>query len=384
MSLKDKPLQGELPIVDPQAETPETPAGKVESAQAESVQAEPAQAATGVGEDSPAPEAVAESVESADAAVSAQVVVTDSELPAEHGDAPAGDDAQNVPAAATESAPAEPQAETAEETAKEETDEEEFAPGEMSLIEHLKELRVRISRSVIALLIGFAICGNYAKDIFHILMEPMLKALNSGSFVYTYPPEAFMTYLYCALVAGLFLASPYIFYQLWSFVAPGLYPHERKWLIPIAFFSALCFVGGAMFGYFLVFPSAFTFFASFAGDGIVFMPKLDEYFSFALKLLFAFGVVFELPIFIFFLANLGVVTPDWLAKQRKYAVLVNFIIAAILTPTPDAMTQILMAAPMIVLYEVGILVARLFGRRPPKVEEPEEEEDEPTQADGTA
>lgn len=257
----------------------------------------------------------------------------------------------------------------------------EKAPGEMTLIEHLQELRVRLVRSFIAIFVGFLACYAFAEDIFDILMEPMVRVLHNSNFIYTYPPEAFFTYLKVSFVAGFFLVSPYIFYQIWLFVTPGLYESERKWLVPIAIFTAIFFTAGALFGYFIVFPFGFEFFASYSTDKIVFTPKLDEYLSFSLKLLFAFGLVFEMPLIILFLSRLGLVTAKGLRKVRKYAILVIFIVAAILTP-PDVFTQCLMAGPMILLYEIGILVAQVFGKekKKPAVAEDEEGEEDTAQS----
>jgi len=285
--------------------------------------------------------------------------------------------------------------------------------GQMTLLEHLGELRTRLVRASIAVAVGMVACYGFAEQMFNILMEPMvevfqkkmaanpllpqqfftdfaqvlaemmakhgitpdkvdlfvqtlqksmLQATQEGHFQYTYPAEAFFAHIKISIVAGLFLVSPYVFAQIWGFIAPGLYAHERKWMVPMALVSALFFVSGALFGYFIVFPYGFEFFASFSTDGIVFTPKLNEYLSFCLKLLFAFGLVFELPLFIFFLARLGMVSSTGLRKKRKYAILVAFVVAAILTP-PDPFTQCLMAGPLIVLYELGIWVAFFFGKK---------------------
>ncbi|MCF8030060.1 MAG: twin-arginine translocase subunit TatC, partial [Desulfohalobiaceae bacterium] len=188
---------------------------------------------------------------------------------------------------------------------------------------------------------------------------------DKSSMIYTAPHEAFFTYIKVALVAGIFLTSPYIFYQVWLFIKPGLYASERKYIIPIAFFSALLFVGGAIFGYFIIFPPAYNFFMSFTNQYISPMISMKEGFSFALRILLAFGIVFELPLVIFFLARLGLVTSDMLRRARKYAILCIFAVSALLTP-PDLFTQTFMAGPVIVLYEVSIWIARFFGRREPK------------------
>lgn len=242
----------------------------------------------------------------------------------------------------------------------EELDEEE-AP--MTFLEHLEELRRRFVRIFIACGIGFMACYSFAKPLFSLLMAPLVAVLPPDStLIFTSLPEGFVTYLKVAAVAGIFAVSPYIFAQIWGFIAPGLYEHERKWMIPLAFLSAFFFVGGAMFGYYVVFPFGCEFFMGFADEFIKPMPTLREYLGFSLKLLFAFGIIFELPLFIFFLARLGVVTAEGLRSKRKYAILVCFICSAILTP-PDVMTQTLMAGPLIILYEIGIWVAYFFGKR---------------------
>jgi len=248
--------------------------------------------------------------------------------------------------------------------------------GRMSLFGHLQDLRKRLTRCVIAVLVGFLVSYAFAGKLLKILMQPMLDAIKQSHFIYTLPTEAFFTEMKIAFVAGIFLCSPYIFYQIWQFIAPGLYSHERKWIIPIAFFSALCFSIGAFFGYFVVFPFGFEFFASYTNEYLVFTPKLDEYLDFVLKLLFAFGIVFELPLFLFFLARLGLVTHEGLKAKRKYAILISFVVAAALTP-PDAISQTMMAVPLCVLYEVGVWMAFFFGKK--KRPAPQEEAPAPTE-----
>jgi sec-independent protein translocase protein TatC len=244
---------------------------------------------------------------------------------------------------------------------------------EMTLMDHLGELRDRLVRSFIAALVGFLACYAFSKDLFKLMMAPLLEVIPPDShLIFTALPEAFFTYVKVAFVAGLFLVSPYIFYQIWQFISPGLYEQERKYMIPIAFLSAIFFVCGALFGYFIVFPFGFEFFMGFADDLIKPMPSLREYFSFSLKLLLAFGLIFELPLFIFFLARLGLVTAASLRKKRKYAFLFAFIIAAILTP-PDGITQILMAGPLMILYEISIYVALVFGKKKPPSEQEDQE-----------
>jgi len=159
------------------------------------------------------------------------------------------------------------------------------------------------------------------------------------------------------------LASPVIFYQIWRFVAPGLYGHEKKVLLPFSLLSAVCFLGGAAFGYFVVFPPAFRFLVGYSTDFLSPVPAVGEYFSLALRLLIAFGVVFELPIFMVLLAKIGVVDVSFLNRHRKYAILISFVIAAIVTPTPDIVNQMLMGVPLMVLYEISIAAVWLFGRK---------------------
>ncbi len=161
----------------------------------------------------------------------------------------------------------------------------------------------------------------------------------------------------------MLLASPVIFWQIWKFVAPGLYKHEKRLLLPFSFLSSLCFLGGVAFGYFVVFPPAFRFLLGYSTDFLTPMPAVNEYFSLSLRLLLAFGVIFELPILMVFLAKIGVVDVAFLNKNRKYAILINFIIAAILTPTPDIVNQMLMGVPLLVLYEVSVIAVWLFGRK---------------------
>ncbi len=245
--------------------------------------------------------------------------------------------------------------------------------GEMGLLDHLEELRTRLFKAIIAAFIGMLACLAFSKQIFDWLMQPLYQYLpENSSMIYTAPHGAFFAYLKVAFVSGIFLTSPYIFYQIWLFVKPGLYAHERKYLIPISFCSAVLFVGGALFGYFIIFPYAYKFFMGFANVHITPMIVMKEGFSFALRLLIAFGVVFELPLVIFFLARLGLVTPKTLRKKRKYALLFAFMLSAMLTP-PDVFTQAFMAGPLIVLYEVGVIVAVFFGKKEPKKKNKEKE-----------
>jgi len=165
------------------------------------------------------------------------------------------------------------------------------------------------------------------------------------------------------LTTGLFMASPFILHEIWAFIAPGLYPHERKWALPFIFCSSLFFIGGAIFGYFAVFPAAFSFLASYAGADLKLLPSVSEYFSLTIKLLLGFGAAFELPVFMVFMALVGMIDAKILRKNRKYALLIIFIIAAVLTPTPDVVNQCLLAGPLLVLYEISIILVALIGKR---------------------
>ena len=233
-----------------------------------------------------------------------------------------------------------------------------------TFIEHLEELRKRLIISLIAIGAGFIICYIFSKEIFQFLMIPLQKTLPPGtSMIFTSLTEAFFTYMKVALLAGIFVASPVVLYQIWLFVAPALYSHEKRYVIPFVMLSTFLFIGGAAFGYFVVFPVGFKFFMSFSTDFIKPAPKLKEYLSFCSMLLLAFGLVFELPLIIAFLAKLGIVDARMLSRNRRYVILGIFIVAAILTPGPDVMSQLMMAIPLLFLYEVGIWVAKIIGKK---------------------
>lgn len=225
---------------------------------------------------------------------------------------------------------------------------------------HLEELRKRLMVSVTAVLLCSAVAYAFSDELFMILAKPLPPNTN---FAFIRLVEPFFTYLKVSLLTGIFLSSPVIIYQIWAFIAPGLHENERKWVWPIVISSVFLFIGGVLFCYFIVLPVGFPFFLSFATDTIRPMLSMDEYFSFITKFLLAFGIVFEIPLFILFLSLLGIVDAKMLSAYRKYAILGIFIIAAILTPTPDAFSQLLMAGPMMLLYEIGIIVARVFGKK---------------------
>lgn len=245
----------------------------------------------------------------------------------------------------------------------------------MGLMDHLNELRWRLVRCFIAAGVGFLLCWTVVEPIFDFITAPLLSALPAhGTAMYTTLPEPFFVRMFVAFVTGLFVTSPYIFYQIWAFISPGLYEEEKKGLLPIALLSAIFFIGGGVFCYFIVFPYAFNFFLGFSSEQIQAMPRITDYLDFVIKLLLAFGLIFEMPLFSFFLSRMGVITAQMMRKARRYAVLCIFIVAAILTP-PDVVSQLLMAMPMLLLYEISILVAAAFGRK--KKEKKEEEEGTP-------
>lgn len=240
---------------------------------------------------------------------------------------------------------------------------------ELRLTEHLAELRHRLLISLAAVSVAFAISYALIEPIFALFSRPLEAVLTEGSsLIFTSYPGAFFTYLKLALVTGIFLASPVILYQIWAFVAPGLYEHESRLALPFVVCSTIFFVGGAVFGYFVVFPSAFRFLASYTSDGLRLLPDVSQYFTLTVRLLLGFGLAFELPIFMAFLALVGIVNVRMLHRHRKYAILIVFVVAAILTPTPDIINLILMAGPLMVLYELSVLLVWLITFRREKGE----------------
>ena len=215
---------------------------------------------------------------------------------------------------------------------------------------------------------------NQAERIFGFLVQPVIDALPEGTKLQAIKPtEIFFTYLKCALLAGFMATLPVFFYQIWRFVAPGLYPGEKRAVVPFVFFSTILFSGGAIFGYTLVFPIIFDFFTSFDSSFAESAWTMQEVFSLTTRLFLAFGVAFELPIVVFFLSITGIVDARTLLRGTPYAVLMMFIVGAMLTP-PDFVSQIMLALPMIVLYLLGVGVAWMFGG----ASEREEVDDEPT------
>ena len=237
------------------------------------------------------------------------------------------------------------------------------SPETMTFLEHLDELRRRIIISLIALLVSFGVCFTFAQQIFDFLMGPLRGALPpGGELIATAVPEIFLLYLKMAFFAGIFVASPVILAQVWLFVAPGLYQREKKYAAPFILFGTGFFLMGAAFAHYVVFPYASKFLTSYGGEGIGVLLTVSQVFSFYSKFILGMGLVFEIPTLVLVLARIGLVTPGFLWSKFKYAVLLIFVVAAIITPTPDVVTQSLLAFPMIGLYLLSIGVAWICGR----------------------
>ena len=235
----------------------------------------------------------------------------------------------------------------------------------MSFLDHLGELRMRLLWSLLAVAILFVPAYYFSNEIFDFLMKPLIENLPEGSsLIFTRPAEGFTTYLKVSFFAAAFMAVPFILYQAWKFVGPALYKEERQIVVPFIFFGSLFFAAGAAFCYFIASPPAFKFLLNeYSSEYVKAFPTIQEGLSFLMALIFGFGLVFEFPLVIFILARIGLVTSKWLKEKRKYAIIISAVIAAVLTPTTDAIS---------VFYELGILVAWIFGKK--KTEEESEEE----------
>jgi sec-independent protein translocase protein TatC len=234
----------------------------------------------------------------------------------------------------------------------------------MSLLEHLDELRRRLLVSILAVFVGFLGCWYFAKPLFAWLSRPLTQFLPEGDkLAFTGLVDPFMLYIKVALLAGIFVAAPVVLHQVWLFVAPGLYRNERRVAIPFILFTTVFFLLGGYFGYAVAFPMVCRFLLQVGAD-FKQVITVNEYFSLASKVILGLGLVFEMPVLILFLARIGVVTHGFLLRNFRYAVLLIFVIAAIITPTPDIATQSVFAVPMIVLYLLGVLVAWMFGKKP--------------------
>jgi sec-independent protein translocase protein TatC len=243
-------------------------------------------------------------------------------------------------------------------------DPDEKSGGMMGFLDHLEELRSRLIRSCLAIATGMAIAFVFRDRIARVVLEPTLDALPKGtSLVATRVGETFAFYLDIALIGGVILAAPYVLFQVWRFIAPGLHAHERRLAVPFVLMAAACTVAGALFTHYVLFPSTIAFFAQFDSESIKLTPKLEDTFGLYRSMMLGMVAVFQLPTLVFFLTLMRVVTARWLVRHIKYAILASFIVAALLTASPDPWNQAVMAAPMIALYLVSIVVAWLVGLR---------------------
>jgi sec-independent protein translocase protein TatC len=244
-------------------------------------------------------------------------------------------------------------------------EEDDEAPGgQMSFLEHLDELRKRIVHSLLAVAVGVMVGFVFINRISDFLLGPTRRLLPPGSkMIYTQPGEAFGFNIQIALIAGVIFAAPVIMYQVWLFIAPGLYSNEKKLAIPFVLMSTFGFIGGALFNHYVVFVWMMKFFASFNTPDLVFLPRLDDVFDLYTKMLIGMGLVFQMPTIIFFLAKMKLVTWRFLARNFKYALLIIFVAAAVITPSGDMITQTIFAAPMIGLYLFGIVIAWFVAPR---------------------
>ena len=236
----------------------------------------------------------------------------------------------------------------------------------MPLLAHLEELRKRIIFSVLGVLVGFLACWSYADRIFGLMQQPIIHALRhhgiGGGLVYLNPTEPFNLYLEVAFVGGLFAASPFVFYQLWLFIAPGLYRTERRYVLPFLLSTVGLFMAGGFFGYRMVYPASLDF---LIGYGQRFQPMITigEHTNLFVTIILGLGLIFEMPILVFFLALMRIITARWMWRNLRYSILVIFIIAAIVTPTADILNMCLFAAPMLALYAISMGVAWLVSSR---------------------
>ena len=234
----------------------------------------------------------------------------------------------------------------------------------MSFLEHLDELRKRLIASVIALAVGCAIAFIFVDRIQRFIFVPLFEALHGKQFMFTAGFEPFMLTMKIGALAGLLISSPFIIWQLWLFIAPGLYTHEKKFAIPFVFFSSCFFMLGCAFSHYVAFRWTWMFFLGWETDYMEFRPSIGEAFSLYVKMLLGFALIFQMPTVVFFLARMGVVTAGFLARNTKYAVLIIFIVAAVISPGTDVVSQTLMAGPMLGLYGISILIAWIFGKKP--------------------
>ncbi len=249
------------------------------------------------------------------------------------------------------------------------------SPDNMTFLEHLEDLRKRIFYSFIAVIAAVIPAWFFSKDIFNILAKPITRFLPEGEqLVFTSLPAPFFLYMKVAFMTAIFAVAPFLFLQVWYFVAPGLYRKERKNVIPFVLFTTVFFTGGAAFAFLVVFPFACNFFLNMGGEFQA-LITIDQYFSLSLRIILGIALVFEMPTLVFFLARMGLISARVMIKHFKYAVLMIFIIAAVITPTPDMFTQSIIAVPMLGLYGLSILIALVVGKQKQRARDEESEED---------
>ncbi|MCM3881288.1 MAG: twin-arginine translocase subunit TatC [Vicinamibacterales bacterium] len=249
-------------------------------------------------------------------------------------------------------------------------DSENDGAGKMSFLEHLDELRTRLMYALISLGAGALIAFLFIQRLYEFVMRPMQQMLPPGGrLIYTEAAEAFMLYIRIGIIAGLIIASPLILWQVWLFIAPALYAKERRFAIPFVLFASIFCVSGAAFGHYVVFPIMWKFFATFQNDFVTFTPRVETAFGLYIKMVVGMAIVFQMPTLVFFLAKMGVITARWMLRYFKYAILVIFIIAAVITPSPDVASQMIVGIPMIGLYILSIGIAWMFGKKRKPIEE---------------
>jgi len=250
---------------------------------------------------------------------------------------------------------------------------DEVVEQEQTFMSHLIELRDRLLRVIVVILVIFLCLFSFANDLYHQLAAPLIASLPDGStMIATGVAAPFLTPFKLSLVMSVFIAMPFLLYQLWSFVAPGLYKHEKRLAMPLLFSSIVLFYAGMLFAYFIVFPLMFAFFAATTPDGVAMMTDISQYLDFILKMFFAFGVAFEVPIATILLTMTGFTNPDSLTQKRPYIIVGAFVAGMLLTP-PDIISQTLLAVPIWLLFELGVIFSRLIQKRKDQEEEGEEE-----------
>jgi sec-independent protein translocase protein TatC len=247
---------------------------------------------------------------------------------------------------------------------RDDDEQEDDGEAKMSFLEHLDELRKRIIYSAISIFVGFLIAFIFIQQLFDFVMKPLQAGLPAGQhLVYTEPTEAFVLYLTIAGITGLVIALPLVMTQVWLFIAPGLYSHEKKMAIPFVALSSVFFILGAAFSHYVVFPLTWKFFVSFTSDYLTFMPRIEPAFALYIKMVLAFGLVFQMPTIVLFLARMGLVTAGFLWKHTKYALLIIVIVSAIVTPDGGGVSLVAMSIPLFFLYLFSIGLAWIFGKK---------------------